>query len=206
MTSERTNLELPHPALRKRNKGFEETHQEIIEAAIGLISQQGASALSISAVARAAGINRATFYYHFASRDALLAAVKAWSSSQLAAAFTPHSGAGTAIGDRMDFITGFVLKHPELIKLWIEDFVSPGDIRASYPQWDALVAGMAAKFTAEFPDEQPDAEVYCVILLSSAIIGPRVFANRVGADLSQATIIERFRREQERILRHEAII
>lgn len=35
--------------------------------------------------------------------------------------------------ERIDYITHFVLENPELIKLWIEDFVSTTDIRNSYP-------------------------------------------------------------------------
>lgn len=189
-------------APQKRNKGFDETHQEVIEAAVGLISAKGVEALSMAAIARAVGINRTTLYYHFDDRDALLRAVKAWSSGQMMKALShdlPQQ-------DRIDHLTRFVLENPELIKLWIEDFVSGGDIRDSYPMWDTLVDGIRASLAAEFPDQAIDAEVYCVGLVTAAVIAPRVFRNSVrpGADIE--TVVRLFTAEHQRLLRHDALI
>jgi len=118
-------------ASQRRNKGFDATHQAIIAATVRLISEKGVQALSIAAVARAAGVDRKTLYYHFADREALLKTVKDWSSEQLTRGFTaktPRAG-----GPRI--FHGLFWRNPELIKLWIEDFLSPGDIRTRYPQW-----------------------------------------------------------------------
>ena len=71
-------------ANRKRNRGFEETHQVLIETAVRLLSDKGVEALSVSALAREAGLNRTTVYYHFPNREAMLRAVKDWSTQQLA--------------------------------------------------------------------------------------------------------------------------
>jgi len=188
--------------VQRRNKGFDETHQEMIETAIRLISEKGVDSLSIAAIARAMGVNRTTVYYHFKSREALLDAVKIWSSGQLAKAMQIQSPQQ----ERIDYISRFVLENPELIKLWIEDFVSVGDIRNSYPSWDTLVDGIQKRFAEEFPDEQVDAEVYCVIMLTSAIIGPRVFKNSVRPDADIETVVQRFRAEQQRMLKHDALI
>lgn len=187
---------------QRRHKRFDDTHQDIIETAVRLISEKGAEALSIAAVARSMGINRTTFYYHFESREALLAAVKVWSSSQLARAFNLKAPQP----ERIDYITRFVLENPELIKLWIEDFVSAGNIRDSYPFWDALVEGVEASYAAAADAEPIDAEVYCVIMLTSAIIGPRVFKNRVRPAEDTATVVRRFRDEQQRLLKHGPLL
>ena len=66
----------------RRNKGFDETHQELIETAVRMISERGTDALSITALAREMGINRTTVYYHFDSREALLHAVSSWATTQ----------------------------------------------------------------------------------------------------------------------------
>jgi AcrR family transcriptional regulator len=182
--------------IQRRLKCFDDTHQEMIETAVRLISQKGVDSLSISAVSRALGINRTTVYYHFDGREALLEAVKEWSSAQLAKAFSLH----TPQHERIDYITRFVLENPELIKLWIEEFVSAGDIRNSYPYWDALVAGMRTNLTGEDSDETVDAEVLCVLLLTSTIIGPRVFRNRVSPAADTESVVQRFRKEQQRWL------
>lgn len=173
----------------------------LIEVAVGLIADRGIDALSLSALARAAGVNRTTIYYHFTDRDALVAAVKLWSSQQIVAAFRPELPRQA----RIDYVTRFVLDHPAIMSLWIEDFIAPGDIRASYPHWDALVSGIGASLAAAFPEEAIDAEVYCVILLTSALIGPRVYRHRVAPDLDTETTIARFRREQQRVLRRDGI-
>jgi AcrR family transcriptional regulator len=183
---------------QRRNKGFDATHQAIIAVTVRLISEKGAEALSIAAVARAAKLDRKTLYYHFADREALLEAAKEWSSEQLTRGFTPK----TPRAERTAHISRFVLENPELIKLWIDDFISPGDIRARYPQWDALVKGMKANLAHH--DEPIDAEVHCTIMLTAAFIAPLVYKNSVRPNISIETIVERFTREQTRVLQRDA--
>ena len=186
----------------QRNKGFDETHREMIETAVRLISQKGAEAVSIAGVARAMGINRTTVYYHFESREKLLSAVQAWAAEQLAKAFETNSPQR----ERIDYITRFVLENPELIKLWIEDLISLGDIRTRYPHWDALVKGIRTNFVSSEPGDKVDAEVYCVILLTSAIIGPRVFKNSVCPEADIDTVVKRFRVERLRMLKQASLL
>lgn len=192
----------PQGPARRRHKCFDDTHREIIATTVRLISERGVGAVSISAVARAMGINRATVYYHFASLDALMDAVKAWSSGQLAKPFTNDAPQQ----ERVDYITRFVLENPDLIKLWIEDLISVGDIRTRYAHWDALVEGIRTHDVATDPGDAIDAEVFCVILLTSAIIGPRVFRNSVCPGADTETVVARFRKEQLRLLRHTTLL
>jgi AcrR family transcriptional regulator len=198
------NMTLPiaeRPAQR-RNKGFDDTHLQMIETAVRLISEKGVDSLSMAAIARAMAINRTTVYYHFESREALLDAVKHWSSEQLAKGLSLE----VPQQERIDFITRFVLENPELITLWIDEFISVGDIRSRYPFWDTLVKGIATRFAEKLPGETVDPEVYCIILLSSAIVGPRVFKNSVDPSADIDTIVKRFRSEQQRLLRHDALL
>jgi AcrR family transcriptional regulator len=181
---------------QRRNRGFEATHGELIEAAVRLVSDRGAEGLSISALARAAGVNRTTVYYHFQGREALIEAVKAWAAEQLGKAFQPIAPQQ----DRIDYVTRFVLENPELMRLWIEDFIAPGDVRRRYPYWDALVEGVRQR-EAEAGDETFDAEVFCVILMTSALIGPRVFRNSVDPRQDIESVVRRFRREWQRSLK-----
>ena len=185
----------------RRNKGFDETHREMIETAVRLISEIGVEALSIAALARAMGINRTTVYYHFDSRDALLAAVKAWASEQLVRGMD----LGAPVPERIGGISRFVLENPELIKLWIDDFISGDDIRNSYEMWDQLVAGVQRHFDAVQPGEAVDAEIYCVLMLTSAFIAPRVYANSVRPGTPVDTVVARFLKEQQRTLRREGL-
>lgn len=187
---------------RKRNRGFEETHQSLIETAVRMLAEKGVEALSVSALARETGINRTTVYYHFPSREAMIEAVKEWSSLQLARGMDT----GSSRFERMAAINQFVLANPELIKLWIDDFIAPGDIRTRYPRWDDLVTGMAKSLTVAHPGEDIDAEVYAVMLLASAIIGPRILQNSVAPGGDPAQVSERFMAEHRRQLRRDGII
>lgn len=186
---------------QRRNKGFEATHEELLLTAVQLISEGGVESLSISALARAAKVNRTTIYYHFESREALVEAVTSWAAAQIVAGFQPD----VPQQERIDNITRFVVTHPQLIKLWIDDFASPGDIRHAYPSWDTLTQGMREHFAAQ-GEADADAEVFTLILLTSAIIGPHVFRNSVDPSASVESVVERFRKETQRMLRHEALL
>lgn len=195
-------MTIPLRIAQRRNKGFDETHRELIATAVRLISEKGVEALSIAALSRAMGINRTTVYYHFEHRQALIDAVKQYSSHQLAKGME----LGAPQPDRMGFIDHFVLENPELIKLWIEGFIGESDIRESYPEWDSLVEGIRRSFADAFPGEEIDAEAYCAIMLTGAIVGLRVFRNSVlpGADIE--IVIERFMAEQRRQLARDRLL
>jgi AcrR family transcriptional regulator len=175
----------------RRNKAFEETHALLTDTAVRLISEKGVEALSLAELAREAGVNRTTVYYHFSDRDALVREVRGWSAAQLAKAFSIDASPK----DRADYISRFVLDNPELIKLWIDDFLAPGDIRERYPEWDNLVSGVAARFAKERPGEE----------ITVAMIGPRIYRNSVRPDLDLEAAMERFNREQMRMLGHDGM-
>lgn len=188
--------------LPRRNKGFDETHQELIETAVRLISERGTEALSITALAREMGINRTTVYYHFDSREALLHAVSSWATAQLATGMDYNLSQPERIGH----ISRFVLENPELIKLWIEDFVSGADIRDSYSCWDPLVEGTRRRLAEENPGEEIDAEIYCVMLLAASIIAPRVYRNSVNSAATTEEVVAKFVAEHQRILRRDGLV
>lgn len=185
----------------RRNKGFDETHRELIETAVRLISDKGIEALSVSALAREMGINRTTVYYHFENREALLHAVTSWASEELAKGMDFD----VPIPQRVGQISRFVLENPELIKLWIDDFISGTDIRDSYTRWDALVDGVRDQLARSLPEDDVDAEVYCVMMLTAAFIGPRVYANSVDPTASTDAIVARFLKEQQRVLLRDGL-
>jgi len=182
---------------RRRNRNYEDTHRLLIEKAVELISETGAESLSISALARESKINRSTVYYHFDSREVLIDAVRQWSAEQIATGFDP----GGDQSARAARIIGFVLSNPEVTKLWIDEFISPGNIRDRYPAWDPIVAGVAQSHRDVLGMGPIDSEVFCTILLTGALIGPRIFRNSVRPDESLDDTIARFTREQLRLVR-----
>lgn len=165
--------------------------------AVSLIAERGVEALSIAALAREVGINRTTVYYHFDSRETLISEVKAWSADQLAGAFRQDKSRH----ERMDHIYRFVLENPDLLKMLMDDFLSVGDIRALYPPWDDLVAGIREHFSGSELEDSIDPEVFCVNLLTSAFVGPGVFKSSVCPDADIETVIARFKAETMRMLK-----
>lgn len=189
----------PLEAPRKRHRSYEESHREMIETAVRLISEHGVASLSMVAMARTMGIDRTTIYYHFKDREALISEVKVWSSAQLMRAFSFDA----SLEERIDYTTRYVLENPELMKLWIDDFISVSDIRNSFPLWDKMIQGFAPK--GQNGEQQTiDAEIYFVNLLTSAIIGPRVFKNSVCPEADTETIVRRFRIERLRLIKYSS--
>ncbi|WP_317928943.1 TetR/AcrR family transcriptional regulator [Halioxenophilus sp. WMMB6] len=185
---------------KQRNKGYQKSHQKMVETAIKLIAEKGAEALSLADLARAMDVNRTTIYYHFKNRDELISEVKQWSSVQLA------KGIDIQIPrqDRVDYITRYVLENPELIKLWLEDLISGKKIEECYPVWHKLVASTADLFAKE--GEEIDAEIFCLELLISAFVTPLVFIRSVNPDESKESLIARISKLHLRNLSKERVL
>lgn len=180
----------------QRNRNYQDTHRILIKKAFDIMSASGVDSLSLSALARVTGINRSTVYYHFADREDLLLAVHNWSTEEMDKQFQP----GDSQWGGVDRIPSFVLRNPEVVKLWIDDYLAAGDIRQCYPQWDRLVEQMGQAFAEQAPDEPRDVEVFCTLMLTSAFIAPRVFKNAVQPQESLERIADRFVQEQQRML------
>ena len=62
---------MPRPSAIQRNRRGLSTRQTILDAAAKLLEKKGFRALSLDAVARAAGVTRSSVYHQFHSRDGL---------------------------------------------------------------------------------------------------------------------------------------
>jgi AcrR family transcriptional regulator len=186
---------------RERNNGFRQSHQQMLDAAVRLIAEKGVEALSLAELARELAVNRTTIYYHFKNREQVITEVKQWAAEQL----TTGLDARLSQQERIDYITRFALDNADLVKLWIDDLLSGADIRACYPAWDELVAGMRRSFSTSHSSDI-DAEVFCLNLLVTAIVAPRVFKNSVAPHESNDSIVSRYRREHQRVLASDGLI
>jgi AcrR family transcriptional regulator len=185
------------PDRRRRNRNFDETHRLLIEKAVELISAMGTEALSISALARESGINRSTVYYHFDSREELIAAVQDWSAEQISRGFSIDGGSRPRVVDAIRF----VIANPEVMKLWIDEFISAGDIRDRFPLWDQLIADAAATSSSERGGEHVDPAALAAIVLAGGLVGARVYFNSASSGSPPDDAIERFARTHSWLLR-----
>src|SRR5688500_6730520 len=103
-------------AARRKTYHHGDLRQALIDAALGLLRKQGAEALTLRAVARAAGVSQAAPYRHFADRAMLVAAVAQESFSRMGAAIegAVHKGplGPAALKRGMAAYVQFAHEHP----------------------------------------------------------------------------------------------
>jgi AcrR family transcriptional regulator len=66
---------MAEPAVGARRRGGAETRQEALRVALDLFTEQGYEATSLRQIADALGINKASLYYHFPNKEAILRSV-----------------------------------------------------------------------------------------------------------------------------------
>lgn len=172
---------------KQRNRNFEETHLLLIEKASELISESGANGVSVSALARVTGINRSTIYYHFDAREDLMSAAQKGSSERLS------SDADTAVSRWVDVdrISSFFQREPEVLAIWIENYIAKAEIRERFPQWDSLVAQIGDAFAKLAADEPCHSEIFCALMLDSASKIPDSFTTSAHPFDSLERVLER---------------
>ena len=185
--------ELSSATDHRRNRNFAETHRQLIERAVAMVGNDGIDELSVATLARDAGMNRSTVYYHFDSREALLAEVKHWVATRLSEMLTAPGDPAT----RLEMVITFVLARPVLIQLWLMDMISGGDINRQFPRWTALVGMLEGGLRKAGLDgvgqmDTAEAEVWATVLVSSAIMAPRLFIYSVRRHEDKARVAQRF--------------
>jgi len=179
---------------QRRNKNFEQTHRQLIERAVELISGGSSASLSVATLAREAGMNRSTVYYHFESREALMAEVKLWVGRQLGEILLGY-------GDqvlRVEKAILFVLANSSVVHLWVRDLVENGAINQHFPSWDTLVGKVESGFlnsrggVQRASAEVGDGELWSTVLLTIAVAAPRLYQFAVRPDEDHQKIARRF--------------
>jgi AcrR family transcriptional regulator len=189
-------------AEQRRNRNFAETHRQLIERAVELIVKNGADKLSVASLARDAGMNRSTVYYHFDSREALIDAVKAWIGDKISKLLIGQDDPAL----RLERTVEFVMTYADVVHLWISDILFAGGVREGLPFWDGLVHSMGSKQAmitqksglANVPE--PDAEVWSAIYLSAAMMGPRLYKTSLRPNETPAQVAARFRSSYDWLL------
>lgn len=193
--------ELTFFADQRRNKNFEQTHRQLIERAVELIGEGSCDSLSVATLAREAGMNRSTVYYHFESREALMAEVKLWVGRQLGEILLGY-------GDqvlRVERAILFVLGHSGVVHLWVRDLVESGAITKHFPSWDALVGKVENGFlnprggVQRGATEVGEGELWSTVLLAIAVAAPRLYQFAVRPDEDHHKIARRFAKAYGRL-------
>jgi AcrR family transcriptional regulator len=192
----------------RRPRDPEATRKVIIEAAMKHLAEYGPDGLSLSEVARAAGVNRGTAYQHFETREALVkATLERVSETMREAVFggpemageRREQGAGPM--EFTDRIARFGMENPELCRIWLFDLLASDDPSAD-PFWTEYAASLAHFASTDRAEQGVDSEVLSVILLASAFLWP-VWARAHDRDgKERRRLAERFVRETMRLSLH----
>lgn len=103
---------------RKYHRG--DLRTALIDAALGLLAEDGADAVSLRAVARRVGVSAMAPYRHYPDKESLLAAVAAQGFDGLRAALhaaDAEAPAGQALVEQAVAYVGYALDNPALFRL-----------------------------------------------------------------------------------------
>ena len=119
---------------QRRSRDPVATREAILEAARPLLAKDGPEGISLSEVAKLAGVNRGTAYQHFETREKLIEATTASVSDTM---FRAVFGDPETIGERQveevdmvevtDRLVSFAMDNPELCRIWLLQVLSLPD-------------------------------------------------------------------------------
>ena len=124
-----------------------ETKVRILDSAARLFGERGKAAVSTAEIAKEAGINKAMIFYYFGSKDELYSAsLRKWFSELGESLRVELEGIEPGLPTIEAFVrahTGYLLKHPELVRLIIRelissDFRSPQVYRESFQPFQVI--------------------------------------------------------------------
>lgn len=182
---------MPHSRQRERRKRDpESTRVSILEAAVSVLARDGAEALSVSSVAKLAGVNRGTAYQHFQVKETLIRATLERVSHQLLEAVFEGGDLGgerpegllqpdlTNLPDVINRMAAFNLRlaeyaieNPDIGRIWLFDVLSRENPRDDvfYKRFEQALHTLAASDASE---KDMDVEVLAVLMLTGYFLWP----------------------------------
>jgi AcrR family transcriptional regulator len=203
---------------RKRNP--DATREAILEAAKTILAKDGAEGLSVSSVAKLAGVNRGTAYQHFQVKEDLIRATLDWVSHQLLdAVFEGGDLGGEApegllqpdlehlpevINGMADFnlrLAEYAVENPDIGRIWLFDVLSRENPRDDvfYKRF-AQALQTLAESDASLDDM--DVEVLAVMMLTGYFLWPVWVRSHARSKKARKQMAERYAAEVLRLSMH----
>jgi AcrR family transcriptional regulator len=120
-----------------RPHGPDAVRTALVDAAARLFAERGPDRVSVKQIAAAAGVNHGLVHHYFGSKDALLSAVLASLSEQVAAEL-----ASGAPADVIAANGGATERHNRIAAFLILQGRDPAALKGSFPVFDTLVASL----------------------------------------------------------------
>jgi len=172
----------------------------LLAAARELVAEDGLDSLTVVGVARRAGLNRSTAYQHFRRREDLVNAVGAQFARELRAMFSQPR----ELGDQIDFFSHHFRENPDIARIWMFHLLHDDDAVAK-PGWDEYVTALGRLADSPRSQDGIDAEMLCVIGMTSALVWSLMVRQRTTDDQEARTETSRFARELKRLFLHGAL-
>lgn len=142
---------------RKRAWHEEQTRTRIAQAAVDLHGSVGPAFTTISAVAKRAGVRRATVYRHFADENALFAACSSlWLSQNPLPDIEPlrdiHDGEARLLAG-LDLLYGYYRPNARMLTNVIRDAESSPALRKTLDGFNAWLEGLESVLRERLNDE-----------------------------------------------------
>lgn len=173
---------VPKP-IRRRDP--ESTRASILDAAQVCLARDGAEGVSVSSVAKIAGVNRGTAYQHFQSKEALIqATLERVSLELMAAVFAEDEHVDAFVADKMNISTiakgmmvfnlrlaEFTVENPDMSRIWLFDLLSRENPEQD-PFYKRFLEGLRAFVLNDMCEPGVDPETLAVTILSGYFMWP----------------------------------
>lgn len=190
---------------RRNNTDPESTRQEILQAALEVLAKDGSQNLSVSEVARRAGVNRGTAYQHFPTREDLAHATAKWVSERM---YEEFYGDAEAMRERNEVyppelaqqrLSSFAMKNPELSQAWLFDVMTTqGEVTDRF--WREYVDQLQDYIDQGYGRKDIDVEVFAFTTLVSTLLWPIWVGARGNRTRSRNKMQNRFADEMMRLV------
>lgn len=108
---------MTQPRTKKQRQG-DDSRELILDTTERLMGTRGYAATSISDICKACGLPASSIYWHFGSKDGVLAAVMERGAARFFAAI-PQRGGSASITDRLDTTARLIAQHPDFLRLFL---------------------------------------------------------------------------------------
>ena len=189
---------------RRNNTNPESTRKEILQAALEVLAKDGPESLSVTEVARRAGVNRGTAYQHFPTREDLAHATASWVSERIYDEFygdlpNDSEAAKSLPPDvALERLCNFAMENPELSRAWLFDVMSTQGV-VTDKFWKKYVRELGEFADSGFGRKDIDVEVFAFISLASALLWPIWVGAHAQGARAQKKMQARFIEEMNRL-------
>lgn len=190
---------------QRRTRDPVATRAAILEAACTLLAKDGPEGISLSEVAKLAGINRGTAYQHFETRENLIEATADWVSNKMfRAVFGDPETLGERnvgevdIADLTDRLHIFAMDNPELCRVWLLQLLSSPEPSRD-PFWREYEGSLARFAATDLAQPGIDTEALSVLNLAGAFLWPIWARSHAHDDSERRGLALRFSQEALRL-------